>query len=345
MLGGGALGIALALLLGLAQPGLLWLAVTVGVLSLAALIVGGMRSRHHVDYAGAATLTVFLVALNAAFSSGGEGDFVEMARTGVQHIFSPYLWPLLAVALVALIAFILVERRRSSPFLDLALFRIGPFTAANVANLLIGTGLIIAMVDVPLFVMAVQSGSPVDTGLVIAPFTGAIVVAALIGGFLTERLGYRWPGVAGLLLSALGFAAMSGWTPEVARSSMWVQLAICGTGFGLIFSPIGTAVVNAVPKMHTGIASALVVILRLVGMSLGLSSLTAWGLHRLTGLMLGAPSPLTQETAYWDHLTRSTATIVGEIFAASAILCLVAIVPMMLLSRPTRVDRTVHSMR
>jgi MFS family permease len=268
-----------------------------------------------------------------------------MAQSGMQRIFSPYLWPLLGVGLVALIAFILLARRRKDPFVDLSLFRIGPFTAANVANLLIGTGLIIAMVDVPLFVIAVQEGSPVDTGLVIAPFTGAIVVAALIGGYLTERLGYRYPGVVGLLLSALGFAAMSRWTPEVARSTMYVQLAICGAGFGLVFSPIGTAVVNAVPKMHTGIASALVVILRLVGMSVGLSSLTAWGLHRLTALMRGAPSPLTQEAAYWEHLTRSTATIVGEIFAASAILCLVAVIPMMWLGRPTRVERTVHSMR
>lgn len=345
LLAGGVLGIALAVLLGLSYPPLRWPAGLLGAGSLVALIVGGWRSRRRVDYAGAVTLTVSLVALNAALSGPGEGDWLQLAQAGRRRVFSPYLWPLLGLSLVALVAFILIERREEVPFIDLALFRRAPFTAANGANLLIGAGLIIAMVDVPLFVVAVQGGTPVDTGLAIAPFTGAIVVAALIGGFLTERLGYRWPGVAGLLLAALGFLAMSGWGPGVARSTMRLHLAWCGAGFGLVFSPIGTAVVNAVPQVHTGIASALVVILRLVGMSLGLSALTAWGLYRLTLLMEGAPDPIDQAHAYWVYLTQATSTIVGEIFAASAILCLLAVVPMLFLGRSGRLERAVHGMR
>jgi MFS family permease len=342
---GGTLGISLALLLALANPVSRRYAWPLGAIALVALVVGGILSWRAVDYAGAATLTIALVALNAALSGPGEGDWLQMAQAGVRRVFSPYLWPLLGVAAVALVAFILVERRTEFPFMDLSLFRIKAFTSANAANLLIGAGLIIAMVDVPLFVVAVQAGSPVETGLAIAPFTGAIVVAALIGGFLTEKLGYRLPGVAGLLISALGFGLMSQWDPEVARATMRWHLAVCGTGFGLVFSPIGTAVVNAVPKIHTGIASALVIILRLVGMSLGLSSLTAWGLYRLTILMEGAPDPLAESLAYWEHITQATSTIVGEIFAASALLCLLAVVPMVLLGRPKELERTVHGMR
>jgi MFS family permease len=344
-LAGGTLGISLTLLLALGTPTSRAFAWPLGAIALAVLVIGGILSWRAVDYAGAATLTIALVALNAALSGPGEGDWLQLAQAGIRRVFSPYLWPLLGVTVVALVAFILVERRTEFPFMDLSLFRIKAFTSANIANLLIGAGLIIAMVDVPLFVVAVQEGSPVETGLAIAPFTGAIVVAALIGGFLTEKLGYRLPGVAGLLISALGFGLMSQWNPEVARSTMRWHLAICGTGFGLVFSPIGTAVVNAVPKIHTGIASALVIILRLVGMSVGLSSLTAWGLYRLTILMEGAPDPLAESLAYWEHITQATSTIVGEIFAASALLCLLAVVPMVLLGRPKELERTVHGMR
>ncbi len=341
----GGLLLALSVLVALAHP--LWrgLAGGIGALALALLLLGGWLSRHEVDYLGAAALMVALVALNAALSGPGEGDWLQLARAGVRRVFSPYAGPLLALTAVALALFILRERRTQPPFLDLSLFRIGPFSAANAANLLIGAGLIIAMVDVPLFVVAVQAGSPVDTGLAIAPFTGAIVVAALIGGWLTERLGYRIPGVVGLLLAALGFAMMSRWDPEVTPATMRLHLAVCGSGFGLVFSPIGTAVVNAVPRLHTGIASAMVIILRLVGMSVGLSALTAWGLYRLNILLLGAPDPLTETAAYWEQVTWATSRIVGEIWAASALLCLLAVVPLLFLGRPREIERTVHGMR
>ncbi|MBN1484309.1 MAG: MFS transporter [Chloroflexia bacterium] len=345
LLAGGALLSALVLLLGLRRPGWLGLLIPLGLLGLAALLLGAWQSRRQVDYAGGIALTVALVALNAALSGRGEGDWLELARSGTTRVFSPYLWPLLGLAAVAALLFVLRERRAAHPFLDLDLFGLPAFRAANLANLLIGAGLIIAMVDVPLFVVAVQGGSPVDTGLAIAPFTGAIVVAALAGGYLTERLGYRLPGLVGLLCSALGFAAMSGWTPLVTASTMRLHLALCGCGFGLVFAPIGTAVVNAVPKLHTGIASALVVILRLVGMSLGLSALTTWGLHRLNVFMRSAPDPLSQGQAYWEHLSWATSNIVGEIFGASALLCLLALPAMFFLGRPAGGERRVHGMR
>jgi hypothetical protein len=53
-----------------------------------------------------------------------------------------------------------------------------------------------------------------------------------------------------------------------------------GGGFGLVIAPVGTAVINAAPDQQRGIAASLVIVLRFMGMSVGLSALTAWGLHR-----------------------------------------------------------------
>ena len=65
-------------------------------------------------------------------------------------------------------------------------------------------------------------------------------------------------------------------------------LALCGLGFGVVISPIASAVINSAGAAERGIASALVLIQRLVGMALGLAALTTWGptpLNALTGAL------------------------------------------------------------
>jgi hypothetical protein len=63
---------------------------------------------------------------------------------------------------------------------------------------------------------------------------------------------------------------------------MAAGLALAGIGIGLTIAPIGTAVINGVGEQERGMASSLVIILRLVGMSVGMSSMTAYGLRRTT---------------------------------------------------------------
>ena len=58
---------------------------------------------------------------------------------------------------------------------------------------------------------------------------------------------------------------------------MAAGLALAGIGIGLTIAPIGTAVINAVREHERGMASSLVIILRLIGMSVSMSSMTAYG--------------------------------------------------------------------
>jgi MFS family permease len=161
-------------------------------------------------------------------------------------------------------------------------------------NCLVGVALIIAMVDVPLFINAVLAeGSSTDemlrtaavrSGQVLAVFTGTMALASLLGGWLCARLGYRIPMVLGLVAGVAGFALMGTWHPDVAYGAMALHLALAGLGFALVTSPLSTAVIDAVGETQRGVASGLVVILRLIGMSVGLSLLTAWGLRRFEDL-------------------------------------------------------------
>jgi hypothetical protein len=102
-----------------------------------------------------------------------------------------------------------------------------------------------------------------------------------------------------------------------------------GAGFGLVTAPIGAAVINAAPEEQRGVASSLVIVLRLMGMSVGLSGLTAWGLYRFQILRDAAVLPQFgdpgYQTAVVEALTNTTVAVLAETFLISAVLAVVAL--------------------
>ena len=126
----------------------------------------------------------------------------------------------------------------------------------------------------------------------------------------------KWIAIAGIavlsVIAVAGFFVMSLWKVEMARHAvaffdnlrhgparvdvmatgfMATGLALAGIGIGLTIAPIGTAVINGVREEERGMASSLVIILRLVGMSISMSSMTAFGLRRMTILSQEMISP------------------------------------------------------
>jgi hypothetical protein len=82
-------------------------------------------------------------------------------------------------------------------------------------------------------------------------------------------------------MAVAGFILMSSWTSEVSYLTMGIHLAFTGIGLGLTMAPIAAAVINASPSEHRGTSSALVIIFRLVGMTVGVSGITTIGLRRM----------------------------------------------------------------
>jgi MFS family permease len=232
-----------------------------------------------------------LVALNVALSySGGR------AATGPSFDFDApppamqIVLPSLGLAALLMGTFVFLERRVSHPLIELDMLRRPNFFVACAINFMVGFTLIIVMVDVPLFVnIVLAEGGGVDemlrlaavrSGQVLAAMTGAMSLASVLGGWLCRKFGYRVPTVLGLLGAAGGFLLMSTWSPDVQYGPMTIHLALVGLGFGLVTAPLSTTAIDAVSETQRGVASGMVVILRLIGMNVGLSLLTAWGLKR-----------------------------------------------------------------
>lgn len=241
------------------------------------------------DILGTAFIVLALTGLNLGLGTSPESvgsasslEELQNASVGNGRYF-------LVGALAAFVLFLLVESRVRYPLVRLGMFRKRNFAAASLSNLLVGFCLAIGLVSAPLLVnIRADTPSSADiqhaayiAGLLLSGLTVPMALTAMLGGWLSDRFGYRVPTTGGLGLAAVGFVlAGLTWKGDTSYWIMGAQMAIVGIGLGLTISPISTAVLNDVREQERGVASALILILRLVGMTIAISSLTIYALDR-----------------------------------------------------------------
>jgi len=139
---------------------------------------------------------------------------------------------------------------------------------------------------------------------------------------MCRQLGYRFPTIIGLILSSTGLFLMSRWTLDIAEPDLTLHLIIAGLGFGLVISPIATAAINSVTESEYGIASALVMGTRMIGMVIGLAFMNMLGMGHFH---VTAADISIDEFA--EELTPFALGLFQDFFLAAAIVCLIAIIP------------------
>lgn len=308
--------------------------------------------RARIDWAGAGALTVALVSLDLALLDSAQIQSVSGLEELTGGAGGGLRW-LYGVAALAIVAFVMLQRRTDDPLIDFRVFRGRTAVAAVVINFLVGAVLVIAMVDVPLFVNVIEvdvARSAVIAGWVLSAMTAAMAAAAYAGGRLAESFSYRPPIVAGLLAAFAGFALMgTGWTADIGYGAMAWQLALLGAGFGLVIAPTAAAVVDAATPDRRGTAAGLVMVLRLIGLSVGLAGLTAWGLHRYGQLRGTIELPPLTDPTYTDVLARAQADLttmaLAETFLAAAVVAAIAFAVGILMRDPSPFlrDSTPHT--
>ena len=289
-----------------------------------------------VDYLGGVVLVGALLLLSLALS-----------RSGLFTFDSPYPFLLVAggAGLIALLA--LVETRTMQPLLMPALFRSWAFLSANLTQILVGVALIIAMVTVPLLANTVMGKSPFTGALWLLRLTGIIPLGAVLGGLLVTRLGATTLTVTGLALVALGMFLASGWELGVADPELTIHLLIAGFGFGLVIAPITVHALDSVREDYRGTAASLVVVSRMMGMTLGLAALSAWGVEHFQVLTSGLEFPLPQPgeatsvfearaAEYSANLNAAGLALFQRFFLVAAVISLIAIVPALGMRRRSR---------
>ena len=230
------------------------------------------RSLVEADLVGALALGVALAGIVLAFAT---------AEPEVSLISAQGPWFLLA-SLVALALFVSHLRRAEAPLVPRGALTARPAWGSLVVSLLVGWSLIAALVDIPLFARTTVYESQLGAALVLLRFLVALPIGAIVGGYLVRLLPAGVIAGAGMLLTSGGFWWMSTWgATSLDDLVSTVPLVLGGLGFGIALAPVNAAVLAATSASVHGIASAGVVVARMVGMLVGISVLTTLGLQRL----------------------------------------------------------------
>ena len=301
----------------------------------------GMTVGGGMDYLGAIILTGAVALLSLAFAH--EGLFRLSSWT-------PYL--LLAGFALCVGALVWSQRRAAQPLLSAALFRAWAFVNAHACQLLVGVALIIAMATTVIMANTVMNTPqrPVDAtaaALWLLRMTATIPVFAIVGGWLLRWVDARWMAVVGLALIAAGMFRLSGWPVDIAEPRLTLDMVTAGVGFGLVIAPLMHRAIAAAPSDYRAVAASMVVVSRMLGMTLGMAALSAWGVNEFLAILVETPSPLMTPgldaaaraqalVEYRATLQTASLELFHNFYRAAGVIALVAIVPALLMRASAR---------
>ncbi|BBX02858.1 MFS transporter [Mycolicibacterium moriokaense] len=272
-----------------------------------------------------------------------------------KQVLPSYGPPLIIGAVVAAVAFFVWERFARTRLIEPAGVHFRPFLAALGASLVAGAALMVTLVNVELFGQGVLNQDQNQAAFLLLRFLIALPIGALLGGWIATKVGDRIVACAGLLIAAGGYYLVAGWRADVLSAHhdlgfitlpmLDTDLVIAGLGLGLVIGPLTSATLRVVPAAQHGIASAAVVVARMIGMLIGLAALSAWGLYKFNQYLeerLAALPPINADTPGGRFLAETTrlaqASVeayvmqYGEIFKITAVVCVIGALLALLIS-------------
>jgi EmrB/QacA subfamily drug resistance transporter len=243
------------------------------------------RREARIDYVGIATLTVALVSLLLATSLGG-----TTWAWGSAQILGLY-----AVGVVALVTFVLVERRAEEPVIPLRLFRSRIFTAANVASFAVAMVMFGSIIYIPVYAQGVLGVDATNSGLILMPLMLGLIVMGILAGLVITRTGrYKAIMLTGVVVMGAGLYLLTRLTATSSQGQLTLAMVVLGIGLGLAMQQYTLVVQNSVQRADLGVATASTQFFRNVGSTVGIA---VFGTVMTSGLAAAIISHLPAEVA------------------------------------------------
>lgn len=239
-----------------------WVGVPIGVLG----TVWGVRSLHEIgvrtpgslDWPGTVTFGVGLTVVLVGITYG-----IQPYGGHATGWTSPWVLGSIAVGLLLLVAFCIIELRAAQPMVNVRLFRSTGFGMGNLANLMSSSGrgglqfmLIIWLQGIwlPLHGYRFES-TPLWAGIYMLPATLGFLIAAPVAGWLADRFGARPLTVGGMLLMAATFVGLLMIPVNFDYPIFALLIFLNALGGGVFTAPNTAAIMSSVPANERGAAS------------------------------------------------------------------------------------------
>ena len=262
----------------------------------------------HLDVAGAASSTAGLMLLVYA-----------LTRATTDGWSAPVTLGLLGGSVALLGTFLAVELRSPWPLLPLRIFRSRTLSVANATMAIVGAVAFSEFFILTLYLQNVLHYSAVQTGVAFVGFAGTVVVVSNVAQWIVGRIGIRSALAAGLLLSTVSVALLTGL--PVHGQYFWdlfPAFVLGGAGMGLSFVPVTIASLAGVERSDAGVASGLVNTSRQIGGAIGLAAMSAIAASSTSSFASGHPAAGAVSGLALDHGFRTAIwTMAGVLLFAT----------------------------
>jgi MFS transporter, DHA2 family, multidrug resistance protein len=223
-----------------------------------------------IDWIGLGLLTAGLASLQFVLEQGERDDWFQSQTI---LLFS-------AIAIVALVTFVLKTLRDRHPLVDLKVFKFRSFSVGSFLGIIMGFGLFGTALILPLFFQTTLGFTAFDTGLALMPGALSTAVSMLIIGRLLNRIDGRWSIVFGTLLFAWSTWLLGGLTVQAGYWDVFWPRLVQGFALGFLFVPLTTISLGQIPVPELAGATGVFTLLRQLGGSLGIAILTTLLAHK-----------------------------------------------------------------
>jgi EmrB/QacA subfamily drug resistance transporter len=242
--------------------------VPIGAAVLAALVITFPSLRRigahpRIDYLGALGIGGGAALLTLGASLAGTNDWSY-----------PPVWYLLIAGAVLMVVTIFYEAREPEAVIPPQIFQNSIFSVSMLVTFITGLGMFGAIIYIPLFLQAVVGVKATNSGLLLLPLMGGLVVGSIGGGFVMSRTGlYKVQAIVGMVLMASGMYLLTTLTVHSTQFEVARDVVGFGLGLGLSFSVFNVVAQNAVKAQYISSSVSALQFIRQMGGTLGLAVL------------------------------------------------------------------------
>jgi EmrB/QacA subfamily drug resistance transporter len=215
---------------------------------------------HRLDLAGLLILAVGLTAI-----------VLPVVESDVWGLGSAKTLGLLVAGAALMGAFWVLEHRVKQPIVDFSLFRNGPYFGASAAAFALVGAYWSLMFFQPQYLQGPLGHSATATGLLILPITAPMIVISPLAGRMIARFGARALMTVGMLCGVAGLTFMTQISDDSGYGLLLPGYLLFGVALGLVYAPMSSAAMAAMPPEKTGIASGVLAMNRVLAGAVALA--------------------------------------------------------------------------